>query len=78
MSMTISGVTTADLPAQGARLANVVGNDVYIYPKGVGQGPLIAMSRQDWARIAREVMLAFTRADKKLDSYTATEGNGYE
>lgn len=64
MSVTISSYQTVEIAAQGAYLAHVDENgDVVIYPQGRGQGPMIAMSKQDWARISREVMLAYMRAD---------------
>lgn len=61
---------TVEIAGQGAYLAHVDENgDVVIYPQGRGQGPMIAMSKQDWARISREVMLAYMRAERTVGKH---------
>lgn len=68
MSVMINHVTTVELPDKGAYLANVVGDEVYIYPQGLGRGPTIMMSKKDWARIQDEVRRAWMRADRQAPS----------
>lgn len=67
MSVRVSNMAIVDLelPGAGAILARVRDDDVYIWPAGLGQGPVIAMTRADWGRICREVMLAMARADRE-------------
>lgn len=67
MSVSVSTLQTVDLSGAGAYLAKVDGDQVRIYPQGLGRGPAIFMSRDDWGRIAREVMLAMARADRQGD-----------
>lgn len=46
---------------------------LFIYPQGLGQGPLLVMDKADWARISDEVRRAFMRADNN-ERYNAAEG----
>lgn len=65
MSVRVSTVQTVIVGDHGLKLAKVDGDDIYIWPRGQGIGPMIAMSRDDWRRISREVMLALSSADKE-------------
>ena len=67
MTVRISTVQTANVPGDGAILARVNDDDIHIWPQGVGIGPIITMSRDDWRRITREVALALSRADREKD-----------
>lgn len=65
MSVSVNVFHTVEVAGQGAYLAHVKNDQLYIYPEGSGRGPVIIMPRADWARISREVMLAFSRADRQ-------------
>lgn len=65
MSVRVSTTQTVIVGDHGAILANVIDNDIYIWPRGKGIGPLIVMTRDDWSRISREVVMALSRADKE-------------
>lgn len=65
MSVAVNVFQTVEVPDKGAYLANVVGEQLYIYPQGLGRGPVIAMSKADWSRIMLEVKSAFARADRQ-------------
>ena len=65
MTVRVSTLQIANVPEAGAILARVRGDDIDIWPQGIGMGPIITMTRDDWSRIAREVMLALARADKE-------------
>ena len=67
MTVRVSTVQSAHVPEAGAILASVKDGDIYIWPRGHGVGPLIVMSRDDWRRISREVMMALSRADKEQE-----------
>jgi len=77
MSVGITMSHHLPVPAEGEILAQIDGELLLIWPAGKG-GPLISMSKGDWARIKQEVQLAYMRDDKKLAGYAAQEGNGYE
>lgn len=83
MSVSIQSWQHAQVPDEGKRMAEVEGDTLCIWPGGMGSGPLITMTRADWARINREVRMAYLRDDiaqkkEKLAGYAAQEGNGYE
>lgn len=65
MSARMNVTQTVELAGEGARLARVdeATGDLSIYPGGVGYGPVFTMSKLDWARIQREAMLAYIRAE---------------
>lgn len=65
MSVRVAMLHTVEVGGEGARLATVRDDDVNIWPAGLGQGPVISMSRDDWIRISREVKLAYMRAEGK-------------
>ena len=65
MTVRISMAHTTMVAGRGAYLAMVRDDDIDIWPQGLGVGPMITMSRDDWSRIAREVMLALVRAEKE-------------
>lgn len=69
--VTISSTQTVLVADEGAIMANVVGDEVYIYPQGLGRGPMIVMPKSVWGRIQREVALAFARSEAKSGSLDA-------
>ena len=62
--MTVSIVTNEviELGGEGCKLAQISGDEVWIWPRGIGRGSAIVMSKKDWERITREVRLASMRA----------------
>ena len=56
-----------EMPGEGQRLALVDKNgDLQVWPHGIGQGPVLIMSRDDWARLSKEVRLAYVAHEGKL------------
>lgn len=73
--VTVSSTQTVEAPGEGARMAKVVNGTLYIWPAGVGVGPMIGMTKETWARLQKEVRLAYMDSDR-LAEYVACEGNG--
>ena len=75
MSVTVSTVQTTEVGKAGLILARYDKDldALGIYPQGLGHGPAMYMSKADWARISREVMMAFSRADND-ERFNAAEG----
>ena len=61
MSVRVSLTETVIVADHGLNLATVVDDDIFIWPRGKGIGPLIVMSRDDWKRISDEVERAIER-----------------
>lgn len=73
MSVRVNVTQTSELQREGAYLANVVNGELHLYPQGLGEGPLIVMSKDDWTRIRREVMLAFARSEGRSAELLAAD-----
>lgn len=63
--ITVNVNERAEMPEEGARLVQVEGERVMLWPAGIGKGPLIILSRKEWSRLSREVMVALATADRQ-------------
>ena len=78
MTVSINQVSTVELPL-GTPLA-YVGEDgtLFLWPGGVGNGPLIGMSVRDWEQLKLSGDMAIRSQRMKLDRYAACEGHDGE
>lgn len=67
MTVSIVSCETIELEGEGCKLAQVKGDEIWIWPRGIGRGSSIVMSKKDWERITREVRLAHRRADGRSE-----------
>lgn len=74
--VTVNTNDTVELGEDGARLASIRGDELTLWPAGIGRGPSMTMPKSAWSRIMHEVKMAYMRADAY--GYTACEGNGAE
>lgn len=65
--MYISMTRHFEVPDKGVRLVLIDQNgDLQVWPHGIGEGPVLIMSRDDWARLSNEVRLAYIAHEGKL------------
>ena len=66
MSVTMSNFQTVQIPGEGIRMAHVDSRgNICIYPQGLGVGPQMVVSPDDWRRICKEVRLAQVAANNR-------------
>lgn len=78
-TVTVGLTHTVQVADEGAYMANVVGDELYIYPQGLGRGPVITMPKSVWVRLQQEVRRAYARDEAKrgdlgAQAYLAREG----
>jgi len=74
--VTVNLVETVEVGGEGARLASIRGDDLTLWPAGIGRGPSMTMPFSIWGRMIHEVRMAHMRADAY--GYTACEGHNGE
>lgn len=75
MSMTINQSTYVAIP-DDMPLATATGGQLHLWPAGVGVGPCIQMTYEDWYRLRYSADATIKVAQNDWSSYLATEGNG--
>ena len=85
MSYTVTSISMGNVPTH-TPLAMVKDGDVFLWPGGLGVGPMMVMSISDWetlrnsadAAIAVAITTSVVEGVGGLFGYTACEGNGVE
>lgn len=75
MSIRISTAASMDL-AKDAAVVRVNEGGIWIWPQGIGVGPMIVMDEADWDELVARVAAARSATALDLLNYSATEGNG--
>lgn len=79
MTITVSTNTSVDLERDRAVARVDAKGAVWLWPKGLGEGPVVIFDEHDWDAVAVAVASARKSRDgngfaPKLDGYTACEG----
>lgn len=79
MTITISTNQRADISRDAAIAQVNAKGEVWLWPKGLGEGPIVIFDEHDWDAVVSAVAMARKSADGKgrapaLSGYTACEG----